>query len=121
MVFTKVFRCDKPTLSGRIYTKEVLGEAIDKFRDRINSGRAIGTINGVFGEVDLLRASHIIINVKEVEEGFEFIGKTLNTPLGIVLASNIDNVNIVPRGYGTMDENNKVDTLELISFDFIGV
>ena len=93
--------------NGRMYPMETLRKEVARYNEsNIVSGRALGELGHPDGPtVNLDRVSHKIVSLKE--SGSNFIGKAkiLNTPMGKIAASLIDEgvkLGVSSRGIGSL-------------------
>ena len=105
---------DKPNKNGRIYTKEVMREAIAKYGEKLSR----------FGELGYGEDSHINIDRISHKVNFLYIKENqvladislLGTPCGKI-AKALPDFNIGPRGLGKFAE----DGITLQSYEFISI
>ena len=93
--------------NGRMYPSEVLRKEVSRYNEsNIQSGRALGELGHPDGPtVNLDRVSHKIVSLKE--NGNNFIGKAkiLNTPMGKIASSLIEEgvkLGVSSRGIGSL-------------------
>ena len=93
--------------NGRMYPSEVLRKEVARYNEsNIQSGRALGELGHPDGPtVNLDRVSHKIVSLKE--NGNNFIGKAkiLNTPMGKIASSLIEEgvkLGVSSRGIGSL-------------------
>ena len=95
--------------NGRMYPMETLRREVGRYNENhIQSGRALGELGHPEGPtVNLDRVSHKIVSLKE--SGSNFIGKAkiLNTPMGKIAASLIEEgvkLGVSSRGVGSLQQ-----------------
>ena len=93
--------------NGRMYPMETLRKEVGRYNEaHIQSGRALGELGHPDGPtVNLDRVSHKIVSLKE--NGQNFIGKAkiLNTPMGKIASSLIEEgvkLGVSSRGFGSL-------------------
>ena len=93
--------------NGRMYPMETLRREVGRYNENhVTPGRALGELGHPEGPtVNLDRVSHKIVSLKE--SGSNFIGKAkiLNTPMGKIASSLIDegvNLGVSSRGIGSL-------------------
>ena len=93
--------------NGRMYPMETLAKEVTRYNESfVNKGRALGELGHPDGPtVNLDRVSHKIVSLKE--NGSNFIGKAkiLNTPMGNIAKSLIDEgvkLGVSSRGVGSL-------------------
>ena len=98
--------------NGRMYPMETLRREVSRYNENhVLAGRALGELGHPDGPtVNLDRVSHKIVSLKE--SGSNFIGKAkiLNTPMGKIASSLIEEgvkLGVSSRGIGSLRENNK--------------
>lgn len=109
-------RAGEPTKSGRIYPKDILIEAIEKYK----KGYMIGTLAPKSTTaVNLTEVTHQIKNVWLNDEGqIECDIQILKTPLGLMLNGTEDKLSV--NALGSVDENGIVNDMEIVSIDLLG-
>ena len=95
--------------NGRMYPMETLRREVGRYNENhIQSGRALGALGHLEGPtVNLDRVSHKIVSLKE--NGSNFIGKAkiLNTPMGKIASSLIEEgvkLGVSSRGVGSLQQ-----------------
>ena len=108
--------------NGRMYPMETLRREVCRYNESfVNKGRALGELGHPDGPtLNLDRVSHKIVSLRE--EGTNFIGKAklLNTPMGKIAQSLIDEgvkLGVSSRGLGTLTMNN--EGIKIVSDDFM--
>ena len=98
-----------PNKNGRIYPVELLQREAHRYvTEKINHNRAYGELNHPAGPtINLERASHLIVSLKQ--EGNDFIGKAkiTSTPMGMIVRNLLDdgaNLGVSSRGMGSLKE-----------------
>ena len=93
--------------NGRMYPMETLRKEVQRYTENhVNSGRALGELGHPDGPtVNLDRVSHKIVSLKE--NGTNFIGKAkiLNTPMGKIASSLVEEgvkLGVSSRGMGSL-------------------
>ena len=100
--------------NGRIYTREVLTRAVDKFvNEQVITGRAVGELNHPDGpSINLDKVSHRITELKW--DGNNVMGKALilNTPMGQIVKGLVEGgvqLGVSSRGMGSLEMKNGVN------------
>ena len=100
--------------NGRIYTREVLTRAVDKFvNEQVITGRAVGELNHPDGpSINLDKVSHRITELKW--DGNNVMGKALilDTPMGQIVKGLVEGgvqLGVSSRGMGSLDMKNGVN------------
>ena len=108
--------------NGRMYPMETLRKEVSRYNENhIQSGRALGELGHPEGPtVNLDRVSHKIVSLKE--SGSNFIGKAkiLNTPMGNIAKSLIDEgvkLGVSSRGIGSLKPTR--EGVQVVSDDFM--
>jgi hypothetical protein len=103
---------DKPNRNNRIYPMRTLRNAVSTYNENyIKTKRSLGELNhNSTPSIDLTKVSHIITNLEE--KGNYFYGKAriLNTPLGKIAQSLIDEgvvLGVSSRALGSVRPNNE--------------
>jgi len=102
-------QADKKNRNGRIYPKQVMESAVNKYVDeQVSKGRAVGELNHPDGPtVNLDKVSHLIKDLRM--EGTDVVGKAsiLNTPMGKIVKGLLDGgvkLGVSTRGMGTLEQ-----------------
>ena len=97
--------------NGRIYTREVLTKAVDKFvNEQVITGRAVGELNHPDGpSINLDKVSHRITELKW--DGNNVMGKALilDTPMGQIVKGLVEGgvqLGVSSRGMGSLEMKN---------------
>ena len=97
--------------NGRIYTREVLTRAVDKFvNEQVITGRAVGELNHPEGpSINLDKVSHRITELKW--DGNNVMGKALilDTPMGQIVKGLVEGgvqLGVSSRGMGSLEMKN---------------
>ena len=108
--------------NGRMYPMETLRREVGRYNENhIQSGRALGELGHPEGPtVNLDRVSHKSVSLKE--SGSNFIGKAkiLNTPMGKIASSLLDEgvmLGVSSRGVGSLKEDR--DGCKVVGEDFM--
>jgi hypothetical protein len=118
----------KPNANGRIYSQQVLDEAVDSIRHRINEGSFYGAIShGEESSVPLDRASHIITSLTKHRDGYYGKARIISgSPAGTILESIISaggKIGMSSRGFGELRKNStglmEVTNYTLASIDSV--
>ncbi len=103
-------QAEQKNRNGRIYPTAHIGPAVEKYvTEYVNKNRAMGELNHPSGPtVNLDKVSHIIKELKV--DGNNFIGKSkvLDTPMGNIVKSLIDEgacLGVSSRGMGSLKRN----------------
>jgi hypothetical protein len=104
-------QADKLNKNKRIYPKEVLSKATNKYiKEQVSKGRAVGELNHPDGPaINLDKVSHRITELKF--EGNNVVGKALvlDTPMGNIVKGLVDGgvkLGVSSRGMGTVENKN---------------
>ena len=104
-------QADKLNKNKRIYPKEVLQKATEKYvKEQVKTGRAVGELNHPEGpSINLDKVSHRITELKF--EGNNVVGKALvlDTPMGNIVKGLVDGgvkLGVSSRGMGTVENKN---------------
>ena len=104
-------QADKLNKNKRIYPKEVLSKATNKYiKEQVKTGRAVGELNHPDGPaINLDKVSHRITELKF--EGNNVVGKALvlDTPMGNIVKGLVDGgvkLGVSSRGMGTVENKN---------------
>ena len=108
--------------NGRMYPMETLRREVGRYNENhIQSGRALGELGHPEGPtVNLDRVSHKIVSLKE--SGSNFIGKAkiLNTPMGKIASSLIEEgvkLGVSSRGVGSLQQT--IEGFAVVGEDFM--
>jgi len=108
--------------NGRMYPMETLRKEVARYNEsNITSGRALGELGHPDGPtVNLDRVSHKIVSLRE--HGSNFIGKAkiLNTPMGNIASSLIDEgvkLGVSSRGIGSLKQTR--EGVNIVGDDFM--
>jgi len=100
--------------NGRIYTREVLTSAVDKYtNEQVKTGRAVGELNHPDGpSINLDKVSHRITELKW--DGNNVIGKALilDTPMGQIVKGLVEGgvqLGVSSRGMGSLEMKDGVN------------
>ena len=100
---------EKENRNNRIYPKEVLKAATDKYiKEQVKTGRAVGELNHPEGpQINLDKVSHRITSLKF--EGNDVVGKALilDTPMGKIVKGLVEGgckLGVSSRGMGTVEQ-----------------
>jgi len=104
-------QADTKNRNGRIYPKDVMVKAVDKYDDeQVSKGRAVGELNHPDGPtVNLDKVSHKIESLNW--QGSDVVGKAtiLETPMGKIVKGLLDggvNLGVSTRGMGSLKNGN---------------
>ncbi len=113
---------DLQNRNGRMYPMGTLRKEVQRYNENhINAGRALGELGHPEGPtVNLDRVSHKIVSLKE--NGRNFVGKAkiLNTPMGKIAESLINEgvkLGVSSRGIGSLKTNN--EGVNIVGDDFM--
>jgi len=102
---------EKKNRNGRIYTKESLEKAVEKYvTEQVNTGRAVGELNHPEGPtVNLDKVSHKITDLHW--QGNDVVGKAsiLKTPMGQIVEGLLEGgvkLGVSSRGMGSLVQKN---------------
>jgi hypothetical protein len=103
---------NKPNRNNRIYPMEVLRNAVSVYNENfIKAKRAVGELNhNSTPSIDLTKVSHIITKLQEQGNYFYGRAKILNTPMGKIAQSLIDEgvvLGVSSRALGSVCPNNE--------------
>ena len=114
-------QADKLNKNKRIYPKEVLQKATEKYiKEQVKTGRAVGELNHPEGpSINLDKVSHRITELKF--EGNNVVGKALvlDTPMGNIVKGLVDGgvkLGVSSRGMGTVENK---DGQTFVKNDFV--
>ena len=119
---------ERENKNRRKYRLPVLQKEVERYiKEHVNTNRSLGELNHpTKAEVDLERASHMIVDIKQ--EGNKFIGKSkvLNTPCGMIASTLIRDgaaIGMSTRSVGRLVEGsdgvNEVEDMRLIAVDMV--
>jgi len=104
-------QAEQKNRNGRIYPKDVMVKAVDKYDDeQVSKGRAVGELNHPEGPtVNLDKVSHKIESLKW--KGNDVVGKAtiLETPMGQIVQGLLEggvNLGVSTRGMGSLKNGN---------------
>ena len=129
MYVTGVYaQADIVNKNKRMYEEEELSREAARYnKEMVMTKRALGELNHpTKAEVDLERASHMIVELKQ--EGTKFVGKSqiLSTPCGVIARNLITDgcsIGFSTRSVGRLEENsqgiNVVKDMRLIAVDMV--
>lgn len=110
----ELFTCDEPNLNGRIYPKEELQKAIDKYQEKIDSNRSFGTLGiSDYGVMDLEKVSHRVTKLYIEDENVIANVEILDTPCGYKYLDMIDGFKLVSVGHGKLNDEHKISDYEM--------
>lgn len=120
-------KADTQNHNGRIYPRAVLMREMKKYKELVESRRAIGELDHPDSPiVELKNASHLITDIYDSGDDVRGNIEILNTPNGKILRGIIEQgvkIGISSRGIGSLQqegESNIVqDDFELIAFDAV--
>lgn len=120
-------KADTQNHNGRIYPRSVLMREMKKYKELVESRRAIGELDHPDSPiVELKNASHLITDIYDSGDDVRGNIEILNTPNGKILRGIIEQgvkIGISSRGIGSLQqegESNIVqDDFELIAFDAV--
>ena len=102
-------QAEKQNRNNRIYPKEVLKGATDKYvKEQVKTGRAVGELNHPDGpQINLDKVSHRITELKF--KGDDVVGKALilDTPMGKIVKGLVEGgckLGVSSRGMGTVEQ-----------------
>ena len=102
-------QAEKQNRNNRIYPKEVLKGATDKYvKEQVKTGRAVGELNHPEGpQINLDKVSHRITELKF--KGDDVVGKALilDTPMGKIVKGLVEGgckLGVSSRGMGTVEQ-----------------
>jgi hypothetical protein len=129
MYVTGVYaECDIVNKNKRMYEHDELQREAARYnKEMVETKRALGELNHpTKAEVDLERASHMIVELRQ--DGTKFVGKSqiLSTPCGVIARNLIQDgcsVGFSTRSVGRLEENaqgiNVVKDMRLIAVDMV--
>ena len=104
-------QADKKNRNGRVYEKEVLENAVNKYvKEQVETGRAVGELNHPDGPtINLDKVSHKITELRW--DGSNVIGKAsiLKTPMGQIVEGLLEGgvkLGVSSRGMGSLVQRN---------------
>ena len=115
LVIEGVFmQANQKNRNGRIYPREVLEAAVDKYtNEQVSRGRAVGELNHPEGPtINLDKVSHKITDLKW--DGNNVVGKAtvLNTPMGQIVQGLMEGgvqLAVSSRGMGSLEPRNGIN------------
>ena len=114
-------QADKKNRNGRIYPREVLESAVDKYvTEQVSRGRAVGELNHPEGPtINLDKVSHKITELRW--DGNNVIGKAsiLETPMGKIVQGLLEGevqLGVSSRGMGSLAQKNGTN---VVNADFM--
>lgn len=121
--FYKILQCDDPSpYTGRIYPKEEILKAVEKYQAKIANDTAFGTFDvynkyPVAGEMCIADISHKITSMHVTEDGEVLVSiEILTTPSGEFLkAAGPENFRLAPSMIGKVSEDMIASDLEIFS------
>jgi hypothetical protein len=126
---------NKPNRNNRIYPKDVLKNAVNVYNENfINAKRAVGELNhNSTPSIDLTKVSHIITSLQEKGDYFYGRAKILNTPMGKIAQSLIDegvvlgvssralgSVRPTNEGYNVVGNDLIISTVDIVADPSVG-
>lgn len=114
---------DKPNKNHRVYPKEVMRKAIREYNKVIEKKRSFGECysNELNCEIDIKKVSHLVTDIKIVDDEVVCGINLLTTPHGKMVKelfeSNVK-LGLMPRGFGNI-KNGVVSDYTLVSVDFV--
>jgi hypothetical protein len=75
-----LFPVDKPTITGRIYTKECVEKMIGEYQSTIDKQRSLGFVDSVYP--DLTKAAVLVTKLEIEDENLVASYDILKTPMG---------------------------------------
>ena len=109
-------QANKPNRNGRMYPREILEAACDKYvTEQVSKGRAVGELNHPEGPtINLDKVSHKITELNW--DGDNVVGKAtiLDTPMGKIVQGLLDGdvrVGVSSRGMGSLVNKNGVNVV----------
>tara|TARA_B100000683_G_scaffold48023_1_gene45092 strand:- start:2307 stop:2954 length:648 start_codon:yes stop_codon:yes gene_type:complete len=109
-------QANKPNRNGRMYPREILEAACDKYvTEQVSKGRAVGELNHPEGPtINLDKVSHKITELNW--DGDNVVGKAtiLDTPMGKIVQGLLDGdvrVGVSSRGMGSLVSKNGVNVV----------
>ena len=113
---------DLQNRNGRMYPMGTLRKEVQRYNENhIKAGRALGELGHPEGPtVNLDRVSHKIVSLKENGQNFVGKAKILNTPMGKIAESLINEgvkLGVSSRGIGSLKTNN--EGVNIVGDDFM--
>lgn len=104
---------NEQNLNGRIYPLDVMSEAVNKYlKEKVEAGRAFGELGHPSGpSINLDRVSHIITELKQVDNRFVGKARLTDTPMGNIAKGLMESgatLGVSSRGMGSLQEKNGV-------------
>jgi len=113
--------------NGRYYSKDLWEREIDKYKELVDSNRAVGELD--HPESSVVNLKNVSHNIKDMWwDGDNVIGKIeiLPTPSGNILKALIESgisCGVSSRGMGSLEQNGEImevqDDFELLCWDFV--
>jgi hypothetical protein len=126
---------DKPNRNNRVYPMNVLRNAVNVYNENfIKAKRAVGELNhNSTPSIDLTKVSHIITKLQEQGNYFYGRAKILNTPMGKIAQSLIDegvvlgvssralgSVRPTNEGYNVVGNDLLISTVDIVADPSVG-
>lgn len=104
---------NEQNLNGRVYPLDVMAEAVNKYlKEKVEAGRAFGELGHPSGpSINLDRVSHIITELKQVDNRFVGKARLTETPMGNIARGLMESgatLGVSSRGMGSLQEKNGV-------------
>jgi hypothetical protein len=117
-----LLKADEVNLNGYMYTEDVIKNAIEDYKKKIDEGQSFGELGYPDSDASITDISRISHKVTDIEMNDKTLfGKIeiLDTAKGNDLKKIIDNVVFRPRSVGNVNEDGTVTIEKIISFDAI--
>lgn len=115
-----VLKTDEPTVTGRIYPKEVVEKALKEFQGEVKERRVFGPIGPADTTVHLRNAAFVVSDIKLEGKEVKATIETLSSlEAGVQLERNLKlgHVELTPVSMGTVGEGGRVGAdLKFIGF-----
>ena len=118
---------EKKNKNGRIYSLQEMSKEVERYtKEMVTSGRSLGELNHPTSvEINPERACHMIIEIKQESNVFIGKSKVLNTPMGQIVRTLIQDgvkLGISSRALGKLNQENgtnKVSDFRFICCDVV--
>lgn len=110
--------------NDRIYTEDVIKNAMKDYQEKIDNGQAFGELgypdmSNANSVIALNNASHKVVDMEYVDNTLFATIEFLETPAGEQALKMLGNVVFRPRAFGRVNADKTVVIDEIISFDAI--
>lgn len=122
----KIFDLDVPNLNNRVYSTEVVQEAVERYNEKIKAGTALGHLGMPSGpdvlNVTLENVSHVVQEIR-IEDGKAYAKiRVLDTPLGLAAKQMIEQgvrTDLRTAGSADIDEHGVISNFSISSVNIV--